>query len=194
MISEYRITSPYGKRIDPITGESAYHSGIDLVKYHKASIKAFIAGTVIHAKMGVTGTGYGGYGNVVAIRDKNNNVHLYAHLDSIGVKVGDIILAGDIVGTQGATGRVTGSHLHYEVRREGVLYNHVDPVKYLNDYYKEDVNVDVPTVGNINVKVGIKTLQGIVIDGVSYVPVKPLAEALGKQVRWDANTKVVTVK
>lgn len=194
MISQYRVTSPYGKRIDPITGKSAYHSGIDLVKGHKDPIYAFVPGVVIHAKMGVTGTGYGGYGNVVVIRDKNHNTHLYAHLDSIGVKVDDIVLAGDIVGTQGTTGRSTGSHLHYEVRREGVLYNHVDPVKYLNDYYKEDVNVDVPTVGNINVKVGIKTLQGIVIDGVSYVPVRALAEAMGKKVDWNADKKTVEIK
>lgn len=194
MLSAYRVTSPYGKRIDPITGANAYHSGIDLVKGHQSPIYAFIPGTVIHAQMGIKGNGYGGYGNVVVIRDKNGNTHLYAHLDSIGVKVGDIVLAGDIIGTQGTTGRSTGSHLHYEVRIDGKLLQHIDPIAHLKSYYDEVVQVSAPKLGNITVKVGSHEIQGIVIDGVSYAPVKPLAEALGKQVSWDANTKVVTIK
>ena len=194
MLSAYRVTSQYGKRVDPISGVNSYHSGIDLVKGHKEPIYAFVPGVVIHAQIGITGSGYGGYGNVVVIKDKNCNTHLYAHLDTIGVNVGDIVLAGDIVGTQGATGRVTGSHLHYEVRRDGKLLQHVDPIAYLRQYYEGVIEVDVPKLGNITVKVGNQEIQGIVIDGVSYAPVKPLAEALGKQVSWDANTKVVTVE
>lgn len=194
MLKPYRVTSPYGKRIDPITGENAYHSGIDLVKAHKSPIYAFIPGTVIHAKMGVTGTGYGGYGNVVAVRDKNGNTQLYAHLDSVSVKVGDIVLAGQEVGKQGTTGRSTGSHLHYEVRMNGQYGKHTDPVIYTNNYYKEIANVKTPSLGNVKIIVGNQTLEGIIIDGVSYAPVRPLAEAMGKNVDWNQNTKTVTVK
>ena len=133
----YRITSPFGKRIDPFTRKPVFHNGIDLVKAHKSPIHAFYGGTVIWARMGVTGSGYGGYGNVVAIRDRKNHTHVYAHLDSIDVQQGQQVSAGQVVGRQGTTGRSTGSHLHYEIRRAG-WNTHIDPTPYLRKLLEED--------------------------------------------------------
>ncbi|MFD1606161.1 LysM peptidoglycan-binding domain-containing protein [Oceanobacillus luteolus] len=112
----YRVTSPYGWR--RLSGVREFHSGIDLVKAHKAPIYSFTAGTVIYAGLGKSGTGLGNLGNVVVIRDKNGRGQLYAHLDRVAVKAGTNIKMGQFIGYQGATGRVTGSHLHYEVRKK----------------------------------------------------------------------------
>ncbi|MBP1990191.1 M23 family metallopeptidase [Paenibacillus eucommiae] len=112
----YRISSPYGPRKDPFTGQPVHHTGIDLVKFHQAPIYAFMPGMVVHAREGLVGTGFGGFGNVVAIKDSCGAIQFYAHLDSTAVKVGQQIMAGQMIGRQGTTGRSTGSHLHFEVR------------------------------------------------------------------------------
>ncbi|TCZ76059.1 M23 family metallopeptidase [Paenibacillus albiflavus] len=142
----YRITSPYGNRPDPFGGGGIeFHKGIDLVKSHKAPILAFVAGEVIHAMVGLTGSGFGNYGIVVAIKDKRNCLHVYAHLDSASVAVGQQVVAGQEIGKQGTTGQSTGSHLHYEVRQ---LYQpsygfgtHTDPTKYLVDYITREETI-----------------------------------------------------
>src|SRR5690606_39214098 len=97
-----------------------------------------------------SGTGVGGYGNVVVIQDKNNRAHVYAHLDSVAVKRGQAVGQGDFIGNQGATGiRVTGSHLHYEVRKKSSPLlgwiddpqaRTLDPTKYLENYYAAESN------------------------------------------------------
>lgn len=114
----YRVTSPYGWRINPLGQSREFHAGIDLVKADKAPIAAFTEGTVLFAGPGKAGTGLGGYGNVVVIKDKNGRAQLYAHLDRTAVKTGMFIKKGQIIGYQGATGQVTGSHLHFEVRKK----------------------------------------------------------------------------
>ncbi|QQE75234.1 M23 family metallopeptidase [Brevibacillus composti] len=142
LLAEYRITSPYGPRKDPFTGKSAFHTGIDLVKTHLAPIYSFTDGVVTHAKEGVSGTGYGGFGVVVAVQDRSGATHLYAHLHDAAVRVGQRVKRGDVVGRQGSTGRSTGSHLHYEVRRKG-YGTHTDPIAYLREHYAA---VKVPVV------------------------------------------------
>lgn len=134
----YRVTSPFGPRKDPIDGKQKEHTGIDLVKAHKAPIFAFMGGEVVHARMGQDGTGFGGFGNVVAVKDERGALHCYAHLDSCTVKEGQRVAEGQEVGRQGTTGRSTGSHLHYEVRTKSVpsfgYGTHTDPGKYLLKY------------------------------------------------------------
>ncbi|WP_409179203.1 M23 family metallopeptidase [Brevibacillus fortis] len=133
---------PYGPRVDPFTTKQVFHTGIDLVKKHRSPIRAFVTGVVTHAKEGVKGSGYGGFGIVVAVKDQNGCTHVYAHLHSTSVRVGDQVKCGDVVGLQGSTGRSTGSHLHYEVRRGG-FGTHTDPVAYLREYYQSvDKSVD----------------------------------------------------
>lgn len=138
----WRITSPYGMRIHPIYKDRRMHRGIDLVKHHRYPIPAFIDGIVIHAKNGVSGSGYGNYGLTVALKDKHGYTHVYAHLDEIAVKVGKTITAGAIVGLQGNTGQSAGSHLHYEVREKG-FGTDVEPAQYLINYFKKEVSVEL---------------------------------------------------
>ncbi|GAE95190.1 membrane protein related to metalloendopeptidase [Gracilibacillus boraciitolerans JCM 21714] len=142
----YRITSPYGYRTHPIRGGTReFHAGVDLAKTHKSPIYAFTQGTVIYAGLGKNGTGLGGYGNVVLIRDNNNRAQLYAHLDSAAVTKGRVVKKGQNIGYQGRTGFVTGSHLHYEIRKKveitppyGYRSNKqtstVNPIAYLNQF------------------------------------------------------------
>ncbi|WP_163855849.1 M23 family metallopeptidase [Paenibacillus elgii] len=136
----WKVTSPYGYRSDPFTGSQVFHTGIDLVKYHLYPIPAFVGGVVLFSGEGIAGTGFGGYGNVVALRDEKGYVHCYCHLDSVVVQKGQKLSTGDIVGFQGTTGRSTGSHLHYEVRSKGTpsygYGSHVDPGEYLELYYE----------------------------------------------------------
>ena len=124
----YSITSPFGWRNHLIKGKRSFHTGIDLVKSHKALIQAFTAGTVLFAGMGKTGSGFGGYGNVVLIEDKNSRGQVYAHLHSVAVKKGQVIRAGQVIRYQGNTGNSTGSHLHFEVRKNGA---YVDPLPWV---------------------------------------------------------------
>lgn len=146
----YRITSPFGERIHPIKRTKEWHTGIDLVKEHNSPIHTFLDGEVLFAAEGKTGTGFGGYGNVVAVKDKFGALHVYAHLNSVSVKKGDIVKRGQEVGKQGSTGQSTGSHLHYEIRKNaqaGVPYgwiadrknNCFEPTKYLEDVYAAEV-------------------------------------------------------
>ncbi|SFM43353.1 Putative peptidoglycan binding domain-containing protein [Gracilibacillus orientalis] len=114
----FRITSSYGYRTHPIRESREFHAGVDLVKSHQAPIQAFTSGTVIYAGFGKSGTGLGGYGNVVLIRDRSNRAQLYAHMDSVAVKNGQTVSQDQVIGYQGATGFVTGSHMHFEVRKK----------------------------------------------------------------------------
>ncbi|WP_054972361.1 peptidoglycan DD-metalloendopeptidase family protein [Paenibacillus sp. A3] len=137
----WKITSPYGYRSDPFNGSRSFHTGIDLVKYHRYPIPAFVGGVVLFAGDGGPGTGFGGYGNVVALRDDRGYVHCYCHLDSVMVRKGQKLSKGDIVGNQGTTGRSTGSHLHYEIRaKDAPSYGyglHVNPGEYLESLENE---------------------------------------------------------
>lgn len=137
----YRVTSGYGPRQSPISGKQEFHTGIDLVLSHQAPIASFTSGTVVHAQMGLTGSGFGGFGHVVAIQDEYGCLHMYAHLDQIKVGAGQRVRVGEVVGTQGNTGKSTGSHLHYEVRRQTKpsfgYGSHTDPVVYLEDYARK---------------------------------------------------------
>jgi murein DD-endopeptidase MepM/ murein hydrolase activator NlpD len=141
----YRISSPFGWRTNPFgTSAREYHKGIDLVKPHDSAIQAFVAGRVLHAQMGAIGSGFGNFGNVVAILDNIGALHVYAHLNSCMVKVGQQVDRGQVIGRQGSTGKSTGSHLHYEIRKKHTpsfgwsadsnsVYN---PNEYLNNYYE----------------------------------------------------------
>lgn len=126
-----KISSAFGTRDDPFGGGKENHKGMDfaLPKGHK--VGANVGGTVIYAGFGQKGSGYGGYGNVVAVKDSNGNVHVYGHLDSVNVKVGQKVSGGVLLGGVGSTGQSTGNHLHYEVRKGGQLGNVLDPRNYL---------------------------------------------------------------
>jgi murein DD-endopeptidase MepM/ murein hydrolase activator NlpD len=142
----FRITSPFGMRSDPFDGTQKMHTGIDLVKYDQAPLFAFMGGTVVHAGEGKTGSGFGGFGNVIALLDINGSIQFYAHLSCVSVKVGEVVKAGQEVGKQGNTGHSAGSHLHFEVRTNGNASgfgfgSNTEPTAYLQKYMKEEVEM-----------------------------------------------------
>lgn len=106
--SSFPVTSPFGWRRHPVTGEMAFHSGIDLGAPLGTPVLATADGLVDFA--GVAG----GYGNLITLAHGDRQTQ-YAHLDTIAVRVGQRVRRGQVLGTVGATGRVTGPHLHYEV-------------------------------------------------------------------------------
>ncbi|CRF33672.1 metalloendopeptidase [Brachyspira suanatina] len=120
-----RISSVFGYRVHPITGVRTKHMGVDIPGRLNTPVYAARKGKVIFA-------GYsGGYGNLVIVRHDKGYTTYYGHLNSITTKAGATVGVGVMIGRMGSTGRSTGSHLHFEVRRNGVALNPADfiPIK-----------------------------------------------------------------
>ena len=115
------VTSAYGWRSDPFTGEARFHRGVDLRASYGTEVPAASGGTVVSA--GERGT----YGNLVVVRDGQGVETRYAHLSTLLVKEGDEITPGTPVGRVGSTGRSAAPHLHCEVLVNG---ERVDPTKW----------------------------------------------------------------
>jgi murein DD-endopeptidase MepM/ murein hydrolase activator NlpD len=111
------VSSSYGIRSDPFTGEAAMHSGLDFRGAKGAPIHAAAEGRV--SFVGVKG----GYGNVVEVSHGNGLMTRYAHMSGFKARVGQDVAAGDQIGLIGSTGRSTGPHLHFEVRVNGRAVN-----------------------------------------------------------------------
>ena len=116
-------SSNYGYRIDPITGRSTFHTGIDLIAVPGTPVLA-AAGGVVSANSYNTE-----YGNVLDVDHDNGLTSRYAHLSKSLVKVGDVVMKGQVIANVGSTGRSTGPHLHFEVREKGIPLN---PNKFLS--------------------------------------------------------------
>lgn len=121
-VSSTRVTSGYGWRNDPFTGEKSYHSGIDIADSKGTPIYASNNGTVIVA------TTDGSYGKYILIDHGGGIYTCYAHCSKLLVSEGDYVKKGTQIAEMGSTGRSTGSHLHFEVR-EGK--NRVNPFNYV---------------------------------------------------------------
>ncbi|MBO5544334.1 MAG: peptidoglycan DD-metalloendopeptidase family protein [Oscillospiraceae bacterium] len=125
-----RVTSRFGNRSDPFTGETRYHSGIDIDGYGNdgGAIIAADGGTVI------TATYSDGYGNYIIIDHGNGYQTLYAHMSGLAVGQGSSVSQGQTIGYLGATGRATGTHCHFEVFVNG---SRVDPAGFFSglSYY-----------------------------------------------------------
>ena len=102
--------SPFGRRVDPINGHLAFHSGLDLSGPAGSKIYSTGDGKIIAAGRD------GAYGNAIDIDHGFGIVTRYGHLSEILVQEGQTVRKGDVIGIQGSTGRTTGPHLHYEVR------------------------------------------------------------------------------
>ncbi len=118
-----RVTSEYGSRTNPVTGRAENHAGIDIV-LNSDYIPAVESGTVIENSFN-SGRGY-----YVRVKDAGGNVALYQHLATRSkYNKGDKVTEGDTVGIQGASGMVTGKHLHFEIKNSaGALF---DPRTYM---------------------------------------------------------------
>jgi len=111
------ISSPFGNRDDPFTGENAFHTGVDIKARRGEPIKATATGTVVEASYN------GDYGHLVEIKNGNGFTSRFAHLQSYKVKVGDKVKRGQLIGLVGNSGRSTGAHLHYELCLNGKPIN-----------------------------------------------------------------------
>jgi murein DD-endopeptidase MepM/ murein hydrolase activator NlpD len=109
----YWLTSTYGYRNDPFTGKRTAHHGIDLAGPVGLDVHCTGAGTVILAQMNRHG-----YGKEVVVDHGFGYTSRYAHLHDIHVRKGQKLNRGEVVGTLGSTGRSTGPHLHYEIRKD----------------------------------------------------------------------------
>jgi murein DD-endopeptidase MepM/ murein hydrolase activator NlpD len=127
--SSYRFTSGYGYRRDPKTGGRRMHSGVDFAGPVGTPLYATADGVVTHAGW------LSGYGRLVKIKHEFGIETRYAHMSKIRVKVGQRVSRGERIGDMGASGRVTGPHLHYEVRVGGKAVNPMIYIKAANDVF-----------------------------------------------------------
>lgn len=117
------VGSPFGFRIDPITGRTALHTGLDFPANTGTPILAAAGGVVVVQQY------HPAYGNMVEIDHGNDLITRYAHASRVLVKKGDLVKRGQHIADVGSTGRSTGPHLHFEVWVAGVPQ---DPRRFLN--------------------------------------------------------------
>ncbi len=116
------MTSGFGRRWDPITGERGWHNGVDLAMALGAPVRAAEKGEVVFSGR------MKGYGNVVVLKHPGNLETVYAHNQSNEFQVGKEVQRGEIIARVGESGRATGPHLHFEVRKNGIS---VDPRRFV---------------------------------------------------------------
>lgn len=154
---EGRITSYFSEaRVDPISGVLKPHKGIDFGSDGSFTIKASENGTVTRAKV------IGGYGNTITIAHvvKGNKYEtLYAHLQTILVKVGQVVKQGQPIGIKGTTGNSTGIHLHFEIHKPVYAAGQPHAVNPLHNIVDSDVEV----VQKLLVVIG----YNVVVDGIA---------------------------
>ncbi len=128
----YWLTSSYGYRSDPFTGRPAAHHGIDLAGPYGLDVHSTGDGIVISAHLSRHG-----YGKEVVVDHGFGYTSRYAHMQDILVKPGQQVKRGEVLGTLGSTGRSTGPHLHYEVRKNDhpvnpvyFFYENLSPEEY----------------------------------------------------------------
>jgi murein DD-endopeptidase MepM/ murein hydrolase activator NlpD len=118
-----QISAGFGQRLDPFSGEGAFHAGVDISAPRGAEVEAVADGIILQAGR------EGGYGNEILIDHGNGMTTKYGHLSRIYVLMGQAVRRGQIIGAVGMTGRATGPHLHYEIL---VHETPVNPAKYLH--------------------------------------------------------------
>jgi murein DD-endopeptidase MepM/ murein hydrolase activator NlpD len=119
-----QITGHFGERLDPFSGEGAFHAGLDIASHYGDAIHVTADGVIEEAGQRA------GYGRVVVVDHGFGVTTLYGHLSAFNVQAGMRVKAGDVIGYEGDSGRSTGPHLHYEVR----IYNTpVNPWRYLRN-------------------------------------------------------------
>ena len=115
------ISSRFGMRVHPITGQTRSHTGLDIASNQGTSVYAADGGKVTMAGWN------GGYGNCIMIDHGNGYVTLYGHLNGFAISQGDTVSQGQTIGYVGSTGTSTGSHLHFEVLLNG---SRIDPEQF----------------------------------------------------------------
>jgi murein DD-endopeptidase MepM/ murein hydrolase activator NlpD len=117
-----RITGTFGERMDPFSGEGAFHTGMDISSQYGDAVRVAADGLVIEADERA------GYGRLVVVDHGYGLTTYYGHLSTFNVVAGEQLRRGDTIGNVGVSGRSTGPHVHYEVRINGAPVN---PMRYL---------------------------------------------------------------
>ena len=123
------LTAGFGERMDPFSGEGAFHTGVDIATQYGDAVRFTADGVVIEAG------DRAGYGRLVIIDHGFGVTTWYGHLSSFNVLVGEQLRRGDTIGNVGVSGRSTGPHVHYEVRINGAPVN---PMRYLRQAVAAD--------------------------------------------------------
>lgn len=113
----WRISEEYGWRKDPLTGKEAFHKGVDLACASGTIVLAGADGIVAAARHSQS------YGNYLRLSHAKGEETLYAHMQYLYVRTGEVVKAGEPIGTVGQTGRATGAHLHLEWLCNGIRYD-----------------------------------------------------------------------
>lgn len=113
----WRISEEYGWRKDPLTGKEAFHKGVDLACASGTIVLAGADGIVAAARHSQS------YGNYLRLSHTEGEETLYAHMQYLYVRTGEVVKAGEPIGTVGQTGRATGAHLHLEWLCNGIRYD-----------------------------------------------------------------------
>lgn len=116
-LKDYVITSSFGYRFSPISGETGVHTGLDMAADYGNTIYAAADGIVVDSAWDNS------YGNYVKIQHKNNTVTIYAHCSYLCVDEGEKVKAGEKIAEVGSTGASTGNHLHFEIRKDNIRIN-----------------------------------------------------------------------
>lgn len=132
--ASYTLSSAFGYRRDPFNGSGAMHNGLDFKATHGTAILAAADGVVTKAGW------MGGYGKTIEITHGNGLMTRYAHMSSLGAKLGQKVERGIQIGRMGSTGRSTGTHLHFEVRNNGRAINPHKFLKANNNVLKVQTN------------------------------------------------------
>ena len=118
------LSSAYGYRIDPFTGQRSWHNGMDFAGRSDADVLASASGVVTYVG------NRNNYGNFIEIAHKENMLTRYAHNKKLLVQIGDIVNKGQIIAKMGSSGRSTGPHVHFEILKNN---SNVNPSRYIKD-------------------------------------------------------------
>ena len=184
-LGDFRITKLYGTPPPPgMTYSAGKHPGIDLVSSGDKIVRVVLGGTVY-----ASGYDYDGWGKYTVIRQSDGLYAIYAHMSKAYRSAGQAVKTGDMLGIEGSTGKSTGSHLHFELRKNySDKYSTIDPAPYLG--LKNKVGkAEVEDVQTVNVKVRLpdgtkKTYVGVVVNNQNKVGIREVVEDLGFVVGW----------
>ena len=116
-LNDYEITSVFGYRVNPVSGETGIHTGLDMAADYGQPIYAAADGVVVDSAWDNS------YGNYVKIRHDDNVVSIYAHCSVLCVSEGEKVKSGKRIARVGSTGASTGNHLHFEIRKDNIRIN-----------------------------------------------------------------------
>ena len=116
------MSSPFGRRVDPINGKLAWHLGVDFAGREGSDVMAIASGVVVFAGERT------GYGNMIELNHGQGYVTRYGHHSELLVRTGEIVRKGQTIGLMGSSGRSTGPHVHFEVLKDG---RQIDPARYI---------------------------------------------------------------